>query len=422
MENNPLSPFEIVESLFEGVVIHSATTEIIYANPRALEILRVTENQVLNKDVLNPKWHFLCGKGNALAFEDYPVNIVIRTKQPIFNVEVGFVDKSSGDITWILCNTSPKFNQDGTIKYIISSFIDITSRKVAVPLEAVVANANDIIIITKANTDDPQIVYVNAAFTKLTGYEPDEAIGKTPRFLQGPNTDKDTRSRIRDALRNSHGIRETIVNYTKTGVPYWLDINIFPLKNSLGQITYFAAVERDVTNEVIKVENLTHLALEDPLTGLLNRRGFEQAVTNTFADKNFSFHTLALIDIDYFKNINDTHGHDVGDIVLTQLANLLKKFFRDSDLICRFGGEEFIVLMQKSDINNSLVKFEQFRTGVKETSFSINKQLNLSITVSLGLIQIPSSDIHLESHIKNADIALYQAKRGGRNRIQVFEF
>ena len=421
MELTSISPFELVESLFEGVVVHSATTEIIYANPRALNILRLTENQVLNKDAYDPQWHFVSAKGNRLAFEDYPVSIVIRTKQSISNVEVGVCDSSSSDITWVLCNASPKFNQDGTIKFIIVSFIDITSTKVAVPFESIVANANDIIVITKADADDPQIVYVNHAFTKLTGYEPDEAIGKTPHFLQGTDTDKDTRSRIKYALRNNHDSREIIVNYSKTGVPYWLDMNIFPLKNSLGQIIYFAAVERDVTNEVTKVEKLTHLASQDPLTGLLNRRGFEQAVANTFADGNFALHTLALIDIDHFKHINDTHGHDVGDIVLTQLANRLKKFFRDSDLICRYGGEEFIVLMQKTDINYSVGKFEQFRTAIEETSFSINKQLNLSITVSLGLTQIPISDIRLESHIKHADIALYQAKHGGRNRIQVYE-
>lgn len=421
MELTSISSFELVESLFEGVVVHSATTEILYANPRALDILRLTENQVLNKDAFDPQWHFVCSKGKRLALEDYPVNIVNRTQSAISNLEIGVCDSSSNDITWLLCNASPKFNQDGTIKFIIVSFIDITSTKVAVPFESIVANANDVIIITKADADDPQIVYVNHAFTKLTGYEPAEVMGKTPRILQGLDTDKDTRLRIRNAMTNEHDIREVIVNYSKTGVPYWLDMNIFPLKNSLGDIIYFAAVERDVTSEVTKVEKLTHLASQDPLTGLLNRRGFEQAVTNTFAEGNYAEHTLALIDVDHFKHINDTHGHDVGDIVLTQLANALKKSFRDSDLICRYGGEEFIVLMQKSDINNSLGKFKQFRAAIADARFNINEHLELAITVSLGLTQIPSGNVCLESLIKQADTALYQAKHSGRNRIEVFK-
>lgn len=119
--------------------------------------------------------------------------------------------------------------------------------------ENIVRNANDIIIVTDVPGDggDPKIVYVNEAFTRLTGYQPDEAIGKNPRFLQGPNTDPQTREQIRDALKRRQAIRVEIVNYGKAGNEYRLEINLVPLKNEIGQVIYFAAIERDITAQSI---------------------------------------------------------------------------------------------------------------------------------------------------------------------------
>jgi len=117
-------------------------------------------------------------------------------------------------------------------------------------IEDVVRFANDIVIVTEADPLDepgPKIVYVNEAFTRLTGYAKEEVLGKTPRVLQGPDSAPETRAEIRRALEKKEPIRTTIVNYSKSGEKYWLDINIIPLKNSKGEVTHFAAIERDLT-------------------------------------------------------------------------------------------------------------------------------------------------------------------------------
>ncbi len=117
-------------------------------------------------------------------------------------------------------------------------------------LEDVVKFANDIVIITKAHPLDepgPKIVYVNQAFTDLTEFTPEEVIGKTPRILQGPDSDPKTRAQMRTALERKEPFRSAIVNYSKSGRKYWLDINIIPLKDSNGEVTHFAAIERDLT-------------------------------------------------------------------------------------------------------------------------------------------------------------------------------
>jgi len=114
----------------------------------------------------------------------------------------------------------------------------------------IVENANDVIIVTRARPtsgDGPEIVYVNQAFTDLTGYSAEEVLGRTPRLLQGPGTNKDTTARIRTALERGEPVRTEILNYTKAGTEYWIDLNIVPLRNAEGELTHFAAIERDLT-------------------------------------------------------------------------------------------------------------------------------------------------------------------------------
>lgn len=131
-------------------------------------------------------------------------------------------------------------------------------------IEDVVRFANDIVIVTEAQPLDepgPKIVYVNEAFTQLTGYKLDEVLGKTPRILQGPESDPETKADIRAALEKKEPIRTSIVNYSKSGTKYWLDINIIPLKNKKGEVTHFAAIERDLTE--IKEKNKQLFELND---------------------------------------------------------------------------------------------------------------------------------------------------------------
>jgi PAS domain S-box-containing protein len=122
--------------------------------------------------------------------------------------------------------------------------------KIDFSIEDVVKFANDIVIVTEAYPLDdpgPKIVYVNEAFTRLTGYTEEEVLGKTPRILQGPDSDPKVRAEIREALISKKSIRTTILNYSKSGKQYWLDLNIIPLKNKNGEVSHFAAIERDLT-------------------------------------------------------------------------------------------------------------------------------------------------------------------------------
>jgi diguanylate cyclase (GGDEF)-like protein/PAS domain S-box-containing protein len=305
------------------------------------------------------------------------------------------------------------------------SFLDISSTKTGIPFEAIVANANDVILVTDAKTIDgigPRIVYVNQAFCDLTGYAKQEVIGKTPRILQRETTNIETKKRIREALVNKLPISEKILNYSKTDIPYWLDMNIFPLENMSGEVTYFAAVERNITSQVEKEAMLQEMATRDLLTGLLNRRGFFDLARRQLGsqvDKNESL--IALIDIDYFKNINDSFGHDCGDKALVYLANLLRLMFRESDLLCRFGGEEFAIFLIGADITVGKRKLEAFRQKMANSTIDIGDGNSIAITVSIGIAQLHCSSMSIEDVIIKADKALYEAKNTGRNGTVVYQ-
>ncbi|RUS47391.1 diguanylate cyclase [Cohnella sp. AR92] len=158
---------------------------------------------------------------------------------------------------------------------------------------------------------------------------------------------------------------------------------------------------------------LETLALTDPLTGLKNRRFFQESLLAHIASfrRSQAPFSILLIDIDRFKSINDTYGHPVGDLVLTELARLLQASSRETDVVARFGGEEFIVLLEGADQTSSVRIAERYRAAIEATPMG-----KLNITASMGVATMTAEDTS-ETLIDRADQALYQSKENGRNRV-----
>jgi len=167
------------------------------------------------------------------------------------------------------------------------------------------------------------------------------------------------------------------------------------------------------------VNNTMALAVIDDMTGLYNRRYFDRHLGVMLGKAHSQDRDMALmiLDIDHFKAVNDTYGHDVGDAVLKEFAVRLKRNIRGVDLACRFGGEEFVVLMPDTDYNQAEMVAERVRQSIAERSFEVNAGRPLSVTVSAGVTLNESLADTPELLIKRADVALYRAKREGRNRV-----
>jgi two-component system cell cycle response regulator len=161
------------------------------------------------------------------------------------------------------------------------------------------------------------------------------------------------------------------------------------------------------------------MAITDGLTGLYNRRYMESHLSTLVeqAAARGKPLTALVLDIDYFKSINDTHGHDAGDDVLREFAVRVRKSIRGIDLACRFGGEEFVIIMPETDMAVATIVAERLRRRIASEPFPISQGKALEVTVSAGIATLDAADDTAGTILKRADQALYRAKRDGRNRV-----
>lgn len=289
--------------------------------------------------------------------------------------------------------------------------------------QQLVQSTNDVIVVTLATplaAPGPIIVYVNPAFVALTGYDLDEVIGHSTRLLHGPNTDPQTVAAVRAAMEARQPIRVELLNYSKSGEEFWLDTNVVPLRDAHGEVTHFATIERDLTATKRLQQELRLLAATDPLTGLLNRRHFLQKAETEFARSRRYRRDLAVVmlDIDHFKRINDTHGHFVGDQVLTAMARTAYSLLRDTDVMARWGGEEFAILMPETPLAGATILAERLRAELASLRIDTAGG-TLQFTVSAGVAARGEPDENLAALMQRADLALYAAKHEGRDRVHV---
>lgn len=287
--------------------------------------------------------------------------------------------------------------------------------------QPILDNTNDVVVITSAhdlNSGGPTILYVNPAFTAVTGYTAQEAIGQTPRLLRGPETDPTTGETVRAALNAGEPIRTEVLNYAKDGHTYWTDLNIIPLRDQAGQITHFAAIQRDVTEWKNLEEELTRQAITDALTGLRNRRSFfDTAATEIARARRYGDAlSVVLIDLDRFKLVNDKYGHAAGDAALTRFAEICRRQVREVDLLARIGGEEFAILLAATSQDDAARLAERIRHAVHEVTFLADGK-SFDLTASMGVAAYRHDGDALEALMRRADDALYRAKETGRDRI-----
>jgi diguanylate cyclase (GGDEF)-like protein/PAS domain S-box-containing protein len=290
-----------------------------------------------------------------------------------------------------------------------------------ISFEQIVQTANDIIIVTDANLDPPgpKILYVNPAFARLCGYEAHEVIGLTPRILQGPGTNRATLDAIAVGLRAGQEVHQKVLNYGKSGAPYWLDLRIVPLRDTDGRIIQFLAIERDVTLDKRRLDELEYVADRDTLTGIPNRRALLRTADAELQAARINKRRgpcLAFIDVDYFKSVNDRFGHATGDAVLFGIADRMTQNVRRVDLVGRVGGEEFAVCMPSIMLREAAAIGERLRHAVSAEPFDTPAG-PMRITVSIGVAEAGQDENSLSNLVERADRAMYAAKQAGRDRV-----
>lgn len=267
---------------------------------------------------------------------------------------------------------------------------------------------------------DSRILQVNSAFTRITGYRSDEVLGNTPAMFSSGCHDEEFYSHMWQQLSSDGIWRGEIWNQRKNGevFPEWISISVY--KDCHGKVQNYIAIFYDITQRKELEQQLRFMAETDPLTGLANRRSLMDSLSRDLATKaRHSAPGIALlfVDLDHFKLINDRFGHDVGDTVLTEVAGRLKHCLRETDLACRVGGDEFVIII-KLKPEEGRQQLEAFCSRLLEQLIEPVRcaETEIEISCSIGAaIHILGDDSF--TLMKSADQALYEAKRQGRGRV-----
>jgi diguanylate cyclase (GGDEF)-like protein/PAS domain S-box-containing protein len=285
-------------------------------------------------------------------------------------------------------------------------------------LSSVVEHATDIVYITDR---DGVIEYVNPGFVRVSGYSRSEALGKTPRLVKSGKHGEEFYQHLWSNVLNGREFRELFINRRKDGSLYYEEKTITPIRNESGEVTHLVSTGKDVSERVLGQEKLHHLAHHDHLTGLPNRARFRQRLNEALARSRRNEKLLALmfLDLDHFKRINDSLGHDVGDALLQQAAVRLKACIRETDSVSRLGGDEFTVILEGINHVNNVIAIAQKLVYAISQPFVIGVH-TLHVSVSIGITLYPLDDSESDLLIKNADMAMYHAKDLGRNGFQFY--
>ena len=279
-------------------------------------------------------------------------------------------------------------------------------------------NSGEAIVITDSRN---QIVSVNKAFTRITGYEADEVIGHSPQILSSGRHGPEFYQAMWHCISEHNYWKGEIWNRRKDGAVYPEWLTITTLKNSQDQISNYIAIFTDITTFKENEARIQHLAHHDILTGLPNRLllndRLEQALAHAYRRNNKV--GILFIDLDRFKIINDTLGHHIGDLLLKEVAERLKNAVRVDDTVSRQGGDEFILILQDVSHADDVAHIAQKFVDTLSEEYHIENEV-LRVTPSIGISLYPDDGNDIDTLIKSADTAMYHAKDKGRANFQFF--
>jgi diguanylate cyclase (GGDEF)-like protein/PAS domain S-box-containing protein len=307
---------------------------------------------------------------------------------------------------------------------LFNSARDISERKIAEKrlhlAASVFSHAREGIMITEP---DGRIIDVNKAFTHITGYSRSEVLGHNPRVLKSGRQDSAFYAEFWQSLREKGHWYGEIWNRRKTGEVYAEMLTVSAVSDSQAQLSHYVALFSDITTTKEHQKQLEHIAHYDALTNLPNRVLLADRLHQAMIQTLRQMKPLAVIylDLDGFKSINDTYGHEMGDQVLIAVSARMKQVLREADTLARLGGDEFVaVLLNLDDIESSVPMLTRLLNAAAE-QFVIG-DLVLQVSASLGVSFYPQTDeVDADQLLRQADQAMYQAKLAGKNRYHIFD-
>ncbi len=356
---------------------------------------------------------------NAAADQEGDLAIFDQFKRGERNTYHGerHVTRPDGSKAWIGISTSLVRDDAGQPEYLINVTMDITERKNAEvhlrQAEAVFRHTQEGIVVTDTRG---MIIAVNPSFQRITGYEESELIGQNMRLLQSGQHDADFYRDMWLTIDRNGSWQGEIWNRRKSGEPYPEFLTISVVRNAAGEPINYVGTFVDITGIKESESRLVHMAHHDPLTDLPNRMLAMQRLDHAIqvARRKKRMGAVLFLDLDRFKNVNDSLGHPAGDELLLAVTRRLGRRLRESDTLARLGGDEFLVLVEDIDDSNAAAELAQILLDQFDEPFPLTGGHEVYIGTSIGISIFPDDGSQADEVVRNADAALYRAKEEGR--------
>ncbi len=411
----------IIKDMRDGIITCNESGVISSFNPGAENIFKTNALSAIGQHV----GEFFHPKNNEMFSVDHRellLNLISHSPDYTHTVFGRRADGSAFDIE---VSTSSSKTATGTQHTAVIR--DVSERK---RMEEQVHRHSQIAQVTLESireavincSNNARIIYLNPAAQRLTGCSNEEAFEKNiDEVVRLSSVDNRSLS-ILELLSSADISEGDLILTSKTGETYTVSCNWSKLRASDQRSAGFVLALRDVTKSRTLEKQLTYQAAHDALTGLINRRGFEIQLDSMIAQakREDSHHLICYLDLDQFKLVNDTCGHNAGDELLRQLSEDIKGCLRQSDYLARLGGDEFAVLLSHCDLETGVAIAEKIRINVQSFRFSWNNQ-SFSVGVSIGIVEINKHTLNQSEIMSQADTACYAAKDLGRNRVHVYK-
>jgi len=426
---------ELLEHLPAGVVVHGKDGRILSANRLASRLLDRSADALIGTESDRKQWSFVRDDGTPMPEADYPANRVLKTGKPLSHYVVGMRRQGRGTIRWMICNAYPELAPTGALERVVVCFTDCTALKRAQRkaqksqerLELVLRGSTDASWDWDLRTGE---VYFSDRWWEMLGYTPGALPSKPETAMQLIHPEDEDRVRgfvlqllgeARDCYSVEFRMRHEDGHYLPVLSRGYVS------RDAEGRPLRMSGTNTDLTERKEAERRIYELAYFDPLTGLSNRRYLMEQLGASLARARRldEYAALLFIDLDNFKLLNDTLGHDVGDELLRQVAARLRATLRPSDHLSRLGGDEFVVVLENLGLcpDGAAAETEGVATKILSTlgqPFALGTH-TATTTPSIGITLFDGAPTDIETLLKQADLAMYRAKAEGRNTICFFE-
>ncbi|MCV6590819.1 MAG: EAL domain-containing protein [Marinobacterium sp.] len=397
-----------------GAAVISPDYRLIRVNPALLQLLGYQQHEMVEQ----PMRRFTARGQRACHASQ--LSALLKGEINDFDLRVDLLSQSGEKVNTHL-SVTPIFDLDhnvcGAVMLVVDVTADILRDLELKKMYQAVENSGSAVVIT----DHCGVIeYANSRFTDITGYLTAEVIGKTPAILRSEQTPDSTYKELWSSLAAGQKWRGSLYNQRKNGTHYWALQSISPVHDDQGKLVNIVSVSEDITAMKEHERQMEQLAYYDPLTRLGNRRHFREKLDEVICMPGEHYQALLLLDLDGFKQINDTMGHEAGDNLLVTIASRLRYTVAAPSTAYRLGGDEFTIILRNLPGLAALEQqvetlIEMLRQPIRLASRDIN------VTVSIGVTMINVDGHDGSALLRNADLAMYAAKAAGRNTWQQYQ-